>query len=133
MPRRGKCRCGTVLIFERTAQGYKVRCPGCRAIVRLRPEAAQPPRPEPAPPPVPAAPPPTDATDFDTPELVREVDSLEELHLRESSAPLAMVEMEVYRGPEPAARRGLWIVAGLAFVGLVLAVGSILLILNYSS
>jgi hypothetical protein len=119
MPRRGKCRCGTILVFERTALGYKVRCSGCQAIVRLRPLL-----------PVPAS---TAPTDFDTPELVHQVDSLEMLDFQESSAPVAMVEMEVYRGPKPAGRRGLWILAGLAFVGLALVVGSIILILNYLS
>jgi hypothetical protein len=130
MSRRGKCRCGTILVFDRTALGYKVRCPNCQAVVRLRREAAQHPRPSP---PVSASSAPTAATDFDTPELVHEVESLESLHLQDSSAPIAMVEMEVDQGPKAAGRRGLWLLAGLAFVGLALAVGSILLILNHPS
>jgi hypothetical protein len=36
MPRRGQCRCGLILTFRRTAQGYKMRCPSCGAVVRLR-------------------------------------------------------------------------------------------------
>ncbi len=36
MPRRGLCRCGTVLAFESGPGGYKMRCPQCGAVVRLR-------------------------------------------------------------------------------------------------
>jgi hypothetical protein len=36
MARRGQCRCGLILTFHRTAQGYKLRCPSCGAVVRLR-------------------------------------------------------------------------------------------------
>jgi hypothetical protein len=36
MSRRGQCRCGLILTFHRTAQGYKMRCPSCGAVVRLR-------------------------------------------------------------------------------------------------
>jgi hypothetical protein len=36
MARRGQCRCGLVLKFHRTPQGYKMRCPSCGAVVRLR-------------------------------------------------------------------------------------------------
>lgn len=38
MPRQGRCRCGQVLKFRRSPHGYKARCPGCGARVRLRPE-----------------------------------------------------------------------------------------------
>ena len=117
MPRRGKCRCGKILVFERTAQGYKVRCPACRAVVRLRSEEAPPP-------------PPAPATDFHAPELVEEFDTLEALGRQESSAPVAMVEMEVYRDPKSAPRGGLWLLVGVAFVGVALAVGVSLLVLN---
>ncbi len=36
MARRGQCRCGLILTFHRTAQGYKMRCPSCGSVVRLR-------------------------------------------------------------------------------------------------
>ena len=121
MPRRGKCRCGTVLDFERTANGYKVRCPNCQAIVRLRAE-------EPPPPPSPA-PSPTAPTDFETPELVEEFDIREASRLQKSSAPAAMVEMEVYHEPRATPRGGLWLLVGLAVVGVAL-VGAILVVLN---
>jgi hypothetical protein len=35
MARRGRCRCGCVLTFQRGREGYKTRCPGCQAVVRL--------------------------------------------------------------------------------------------------
>src|SRR5438105_2963231 len=38
MSRRGKCRCGTILKFRRGPTGYKMRCPACGAVVRLRVE-----------------------------------------------------------------------------------------------
>jgi hypothetical protein len=119
MPRRGKCRCGKILVFERTAQGYKVRCPACQAVVRLRAEGGPPPPPAPTP-----------ATDFHTPELVEKFDTLEALRRHDSSAPVAMVEMEVYREPKSASRGGLWLLVGMAFVGVALAVGVSLLVLN---
>ncbi len=36
MQRRGQCKCGEVLTFERGPDGYKRRCPRCAAVVRLR-------------------------------------------------------------------------------------------------
>jgi hypothetical protein len=36
MARRGRCRCGCMLRFERGPDGYKTRCSGCGAVVRLR-------------------------------------------------------------------------------------------------
>jgi hypothetical protein len=36
MPRRGRCRCGHLLVFHRGPQGYKMRCPQCLAVVRLQ-------------------------------------------------------------------------------------------------
>lgn len=41
MQQRGRCRCGAVLLFERTHQGYKTRCHECGAVVRLRVEEDQ--------------------------------------------------------------------------------------------
>jgi phage FluMu protein Com len=35
MARRGRCRCGLILTFQQGPHGYKVRCPGCKAVVRL--------------------------------------------------------------------------------------------------
>jgi len=35
MPRRGLCRCGTVVRFKRRRGGYKGRCPKCGSIVRI--------------------------------------------------------------------------------------------------
>lgn len=40
MARRGRCRCGSVLRFEKGPNGYKTRCPSCGSVVRLRPAAA---------------------------------------------------------------------------------------------
>ena len=36
MARKGRCRCGQMLRFEKGPQGYKMRCPGCSSVVRLR-------------------------------------------------------------------------------------------------
>lgn len=36
MARRGRCRCGTVLQFHKGSEGYKMRCPSCSSVVRLR-------------------------------------------------------------------------------------------------
>lgn len=41
MDKRGHCRCGTLLVFRMTRQGYKTRCPGCQSVVRLREEAVR--------------------------------------------------------------------------------------------
>ena len=140
MSRRGRCRCGTILVFELTAQGYKVRCSVCKAVVRLRADdkvpPPQPPRATPPPRVTPPPPPPLSsfsATDFNTEELPLELGGLEESHLGEPSAPVAMVEMEVYQEPKPAARNSLWILLGLAFVGLALAAGSVVLVMSKPS
>ena len=71
------------------------------------------------------------ATDFDAPELALELGSLNPLAFQESSAPVAMVEMEVYH--EPKARGGLWLLVGLALVGLALAAGVIVVVLSNPS
>jgi hypothetical protein len=49
MPRRGRCRCGQVLVFHRGPQGYKTRCPQCLAVVRLHLKSADKPTPPPNP------------------------------------------------------------------------------------
>ncbi len=36
MPLRGVCRCGTLLTCKRGPSGYKMRCPSCRSVVRIR-------------------------------------------------------------------------------------------------
>ena len=36
MARRGRCRCGFILRFEKGKDGYKTRCPECGAVVRLQ-------------------------------------------------------------------------------------------------
>jgi hypothetical protein len=36
MTRRGRCQCGTILQFHPGPQGYKMRCPRCGSVVRLR-------------------------------------------------------------------------------------------------
>ena len=35
MEKRGRCRCGSVLVFHPTSQGYKTRCPACHAAYDL--------------------------------------------------------------------------------------------------
>jgi len=41
MSRRGRCRCGWILQFESGPDGYKMRCPQCHSVVRLRVDAPQ--------------------------------------------------------------------------------------------
>ena len=36
MGHRGRCHCGTILTFKRGPDGFKMRCPRCHAVVRLR-------------------------------------------------------------------------------------------------
>jgi hypothetical protein len=122
MARRGKCRCGAILRFHKTEQGYKTRCPECQAVVRLRVDSpTKPKKPRshaahtvPAPETLPADftsptlenPPP--ATDF----------SIFELEMRENKAPAAQVEMEVFREPTPPQRSSLiwFLLAGAALL-----------------
>ena len=59
-----------------------------------------------------------------------EVDTLDMGDLQPSSSQLAVVEMEVYRQPKPRPSRGMWIVLALAFVGLALVAGTIVLVLT---
>jgi hypothetical protein len=69
MPRRGRCRCGNILVFHRGPQGYKMRCPQCLAVVRLHLN-------QPAKPPPPKNRPPADPFDFSAypPTQVLEID-----------------------------------------------------------
>ena len=62
-----------------------------------------------------------------------EVGDLDQLRFHASSAPVAMVEMEVYRQPKLSGRGGLWLLVGLVFVGIALAAGSIALVLSNPS
>ena len=41
MARRGRCRCGLLLQFQKGPDGYKTRCPSCGSVVRLRPLRAR--------------------------------------------------------------------------------------------
>jgi hypothetical protein len=41
MGHRGRCRCGNILDFARGPDGYKMRCPACGSVVRLRAEDAK--------------------------------------------------------------------------------------------
>lgn len=43
MARRGRCRCGKILTFRRSSEGYKRRCSRCGAVVRLVEGSAAPP------------------------------------------------------------------------------------------
>jgi DNA-directed RNA polymerase subunit M/transcription elongation factor TFIIS len=36
MARRARCRCGEILVFRKGPDGYKIRCPSCNSVVRLR-------------------------------------------------------------------------------------------------
>src|SRR5438046_10424100 len=36
MAQRGRCRCGAILDFQQSEHGYKMRCPECGSVVRLR-------------------------------------------------------------------------------------------------
>ena len=128
MSRRGQCKCGTILVFERTAQGYKVRCPVCQAVVRLRSEkATQSSRPHGSAPPLPPMMAPASAPGFDERESPGEVGSLDLLNFQESSSPAAVVVMDVYRKSKAKSSRGIWLLLALAFVGL--ALGAIVLVL----
>lgn len=120
MARRGRCRCGTVLRFERTAVGYKTRCPKCKAVVRLRVDT-------PAPPPPPPKPGKRD-TDYVTAPLPDDPDptapiDLSVLSEHESSAPAAVAEMEAYHDPAPPQAHLLrWLLVLLGVVCAALAV-----------
>ena len=130
MPRRGRCRCGTILLFERTAQGYKVRCTVCGAVVRLRSDTATHSRR--VTPPLPPMMASTVEAVSDGQESPWEVGTLDMLDPHRSSSQLAVVEMEVYRAPKPRSSRGIWIVLVLAFIVLALVAGTIVLVLTNS-
>ncbi|MFO0877804.1 MAG: hypothetical protein U0840_10660 [Gemmataceae bacterium] len=144
MAKRGQCRCGHILIFELTSQGYKTRCPVCRSIVRLRGDApAQPvalsePRPRtPQPALAPALPAPTDFHAEEIP-VLEEVPTLEELpepppRARPEPPPLARprarFDREAVDDVEPPPARGLlsWILAGIILLVLAAIGGAVVL------
>ena len=111
MARLGKCRCGTILQFEMTPVGYKRRCPECKAVVRLRVDAAEAQKSS-AVLAVPSGPPPLPTGEEDNlgstaqPDLTLDElpsDNPFELGIlgqRQSTAPVAQAELEVYRDPE---------------------------------
>jgi hypothetical protein len=131
MGKRGQCRCGTILRFELTARGYKMRCPVCQSVVRLRADPpSKPRRPRRSsatiPAAVPAAPPPL-PTDCEADELP----DLSALDHYETDAPPAMAEMEAYQGDPPRrrAKGGLnpWALA--VILAMVLAAGGVIAVL----
>jgi hypothetical protein len=130
MTKRGQCRCGTIITFVLTSQGYKTRCPVCQSVVRLRVDPASPTaqphlavseanaaakRPEAATvPPAVSSPvlpsnlplPPPLPTDCHAQEVADNVESngtpdFSVLTVRKSSAPSAQTEMEAFHD-EPA-------------------------------
>lgn len=128
MAKRGLCRCGTVLRFDWTSQGYKTRCPVCRSVVRLRGEpeavpARKPPSsvetaPQPAIPAISHSSPPPLPTDFQAEEipLLEDVPVLEEvsdpsdlkrLERHSSFAPKARVDLDAYDESELPPPQGL--------------------------
>jgi hypothetical protein len=139
MTRRGKCRCGTILEFEKTSLGYKTRCPQCKAVVRLRPDepagagaAEQPARKKPAALAVPSGPPPLPTTESTFSAELQPGPTLDDLSPaappdfsilgdHQTTAPLAQTEMPVYREPEPSSSARWW-VFGLAALAVILAV-----------
>ena len=138
MKRRGQCRCGTILEFEKTSLGYKTRCPQCKAVVRLRPEAPAPQAQEhkqssavltapSSPPPLP----PLEATfglemlpgpTLD--DLPPDPPDFSILGEQTSTAPAAQADMPAYCDAEPAFAAGVgrWWVFGLTALAVVLAV-----------
>src|SRR5262245_56980935 len=120
MKRRGKCRCGAILQFQQTAQGYKTRCSNCGAIVRLRLDPGSKPRKQSskASSGVLAAvgPPPLEHTDFSAPILPPSLDDappdFSVLSDHESDAPQALAEMETFAPPRAKGSALPWIVFG---------------------
>lgn len=136
MTRRGQCRCGTILLFQRTSRGFKTRCPDCGAVVRLRTEGAgkQAARQRKTPSAVLTAPSPQPLPEADTDFSVRSLppppprDAPEPLDLsvlsdHESTAPRAAAELEVPPGPRPPRPILPWVVFGATAVVVMLGVG----------
>ena len=135
MKRRGKCRCGAILDFPLTSRGYKTRCVGCGAVVRLRDAAsADRGRARKAPsatfaavglPPLPETD--TEVIDFSASSLPPAVDAFDFVspHEKETDAPMAAVELEAFTDTEPARKPSIlpWIVFGLLTLLVGLGVG----------
>src|SRR5262245_47702219 len=119
MPRRGKCRCGALLLFQETAQGYKTRCGKCKAVVRLRvdgPANQSKPRSRAALAAAPASAPAPAALAPALPDAPEVTPDFSVLGLRESTAPAARAEMEVYRDPPPKSSLLWWLLAAAVFL-----------------
>jgi hypothetical protein len=122
MARLGQCRCGAILRFEKTSRGYKMRCPVCKSIVRLRTDAT-PHKKRPHSRAAVTAPnlPPPPSGDF----ILEAGTDLSVLSFHEHTAPAALVEMEAFREPPPRpAAWPWWLFAGVA----VLAASTIILL-----
>jgi hypothetical protein len=123
MARRGKCRCGAILSFQKTKQGYKTRCPACQSVVRLRvdgPRAAEAPHPQAAA--LAAMPAPIDfAALQETSVGAGQAPDLSVLTQNESTAPPALAEIPVFR--EPPRPVSVWWFVGVALV-VIAAIGA---------
>lgn len=145
MAKRGMCRCGTIISFELTSQGYKARCPVCKSIVRLRTDTATPAtRPHRSTREAPttampshasAAPAPFTSPPAESPETVSTTPpDFSILEAQQSSGPLALPEIEVFHEPKSRlANSSSWYwwllsLAGIAF----LMLGVLVLLLLWS-
>jgi phage FluMu protein Com len=124
MARSGRCRCGTLLLFEMTARGYKTRCPKCQAIVRLRDPAEA-----------------SEPTAARAEALAATVDhaapdgppDFNVLSRHEPDAPVALAEIEAYNGPEaraPAPSSPPWWLLAVAVLAVLVTVGTVTALLT---
>lgn len=110
MARSGRCRCGTLLRFEKTARGYKTRCPSCQAVVRLRDTRE-----------------PALATTTDYAVAPPELGVLEV----EADAPLASPAVPVYNAREPVVASGCpWWLLAVAVLAVVLTGATVTVLLT---
>lgn len=108
MARRGRCRCGTVLEFQRTAHGYKTRCHSCHAVVRLRGDA-------PAPAPVGDTP----AGPAELLFLTEEYHGPIETETQDFRGPLVEPDAPAYQEPKAGGSLAYWLLGGLAALVIV--------------
>jgi hypothetical protein len=130
MGRRGRCRCGTILHFQKTSRGYKKRCPACGAVVRLRRDGSSKAHKSPSavvavpsgPPPLPDA---DESADHPLPPLpeLPPASDLSVLSDHESSAAPALAEMEVVKEPRPESLLR-WVLFGLLAVVVIVGVAT---------